>query len=575
MPNTLSIENINLNGGILTTNGSTLYINNHPVQIESGLPINDKLFIKGYAPLSFYSRLAIHGTYLNEVFLNDDFIATGWLLTCTQPGTGSNDFKGRFYSRKISSVIDTQTVSTFQMSTGLISEFSDPFFNKIYKDKIIGIDIYSVPYEMESISINLLGYFAGAGHFDRVPKIVNYYKNGNLNTGENIYEEFIQYNSTFTGINIFAGASGTGASIAPEKILGYISGVLQKDPIYKLTSNGDTKYSGYYISNERKIFPDGATFSGFSGQSGFYEYSGFSYSGFSISPLSGSFSGFNNTNYGYGEFSQSIGSRNVGTQEKIIGFRSGYMNEFFSFSPFANSGNLSGYFLSGNKLYFQTGSLFSGFSGLGGFDSNLGFSYTGFSFPEGLGFSGITYANSGTGILTGYIGNRSFLKSEYITGFVTITSWHNFTPSSPAVTGTSGYFIESRVVRFDTGNNFSGFSGQSGFYQNYGYAFEGLFASSSGFSGLYSMLSGSGIMTGVIGYRNIPYMWPMSGRFYYKDQNNIKTLGQPFSIDSGKYSNINIPISYGIENGKRVGIDIYNTLPGLSNVNIALVGYYD
>jgi hypothetical protein len=576
MPNVFSIENINLNGSTITTNNGTLYVNNNPIIAQTGVSVNENLFIKGYAPLTFYSRLAIHGTYLNEIFLNDEFIATGWLITCSQPGTGQSALQGRFYTRKPTSVIDTQTISQFQLQTGSIFSFSNPYFYKVYSDSVIGLDIYSIPAEMQSLSINLLGYFAGAGHFDKVPKTFDTYIRGKVEIGYNIFQEYVQYDTTFTGIGIYAGESGTGPStINTQYITGYLSGTLNQYPIYK-SITGVYANSGYFVSGKKYNFPTGNQFSGFSGQSGFDNIWGYSYSGFEISRSGDNiFSGYyGNVRFGEGELLEKIGTRNYTVQEKIIGFRSGFLNESFVFSGFTGQQNLSGYFISGTQYYFPTGTGFANFSGQFGFDEYLGYSYTGFTFPEGVGFSGLTFPSSGTGILTGYIGHRNVLTGEFVSGFIKIISDYDFT----VATGrnfVSGYFIDRTRTGFDTGIPFSGFDGRSGFDNYWGYTFSGFFPTSSGFSGSNFLYSGSGIMTGAIGYRYIPNLNPLSGQFYYKNNLGDKTAGPSFILNSGEKFYESTSVFYPVSGKRIIGFDIHNTLSGLSDVNIVLMGYYN
>lgn len=576
MPNVFSIENINLNGSVLTTDNGILYINNDPLIAQTGISVNENLFIKGYAPLTFYSRVAIHGTYLNEIFLNDEFIATGWLITCSQPGTGQKPLQGRFYTRKPGSVIDTQTVSPFEMPTGSIFSLSNPYFYKVRSDSMIGLDIYSIPTEMESLSINLLGYFAGAGHFDKVPKTFNAYIQGSVETGYDIFQEYIQYDTTFTGIGIYAGESGVGPSIInTQYITGYLSGNLNQYPIYKIVS-GIESNSGYFVSGIKYNFPTGNSFSGFSGQSGFDDYLGYSYSGFEISRSGDNiFSGYyENIRFGEGDLLEKIGTRNYAIQEKIIGFRSGFLNELYVFSGFIDQENLSGYFLSGNQYYFPTGTGFTNFSGQSGFDDYLGYDYTGFSFPEGVGFSGLNFPTSGSGILTGYIGHRNAPTGEFVSGFIKIISDYDF----EIITGrnfVSGYFIDKAKIGFNTGEVFSGFDGQSGFDNYWGYQFSGFFPTSSGFSGTSFINSGTGAMTGLIGYRNVPIMSPLTGQFYYKDKNSNKNLGFNFTLNSGEKFYESASIFYPVSGKQLVGFDILNTISGLKNLNVVLMGYYN
>jgi hypothetical protein len=113
--------------------------------------------------------------------------------------------------------------------------------------------------------------------------------------------------------------------------------------------------------------------------------------------------------------------------QNITGFVSGYRDQFGNFTGLhlidISSGS-SGYFLNQEKYYFPTGNLFSGFSGQSGFveNDNITFKYSGFSFVSGSGFSGLNFINSGYGVMTGIIGNRSELIPS---GFPSINSGAN------------------------------------------------------------------------------------------------------------------------------------------------------
>jgi hypothetical protein len=125
----------------------------------------------------------------------------------------------------------------------------------------------------------------------------------------------------------------------------------------------------------------------------------------------------------------------------VLGFISGYQSENGQFSPFFGSKNTSGYFnFNGEKFYFPTGAAFGGFSN----DINFigkPFSYTGFSFPIGSGFSGLYYQGSGTGIMTGYIGHvvETFYKN---TGIGTLTGIIGYKKYISPITLNLGQYIK-------------------------------------------------------------------------------------------------------------------------------------
>lgn len=152
----------------------------------------------------------------------------------------------------------------------------------------------------------------------------------------------------------------------------------------------------------------------------------------------------------------------------INGYISGTMTELSGFIPYTGDGlDSSGYYLNGIQYEFQEP--FSEFSGLSGFEN--GYNYYGFDFLYGSGFvSEIPGESYGNGKLTGIIGARN--------------------------------------IQTDSGS-FQGFSDLSGFEDRLGYSFFKFFSGGSGFvfdSGVQTFngqLFGSGIMTGIIGYRNI------------------------------------------------------------------------
>jgi hypothetical protein len=190
--------------------------------------------------------------------------------------------------------------------------------------------------------------------------------------------------------------------------------------------------------------------------------------------------------------------------QKIIGFRSGFINEIGSFVAFTNTNienftGYSGYYLNNKQVFFRTGINFSGFSGENGFDSSLGFRYTGFSFPEGTGFSGYSWPVVQKEMVFGFL---SGFMNEYQEFF----PYQNIYPELSS----SGYFVNTNRLFFKTGSLFSGFDGEN-IPDSQNYEFSGFFIGGpSGFSGISFTNSGSGIVTGLIGYKNI-FQYPISG----------------------------------------------------------------
>lgn len=649
MPSVFSIESINLNGSILTAKNDRLYINGEQVKNTSGIQISENFFIKGYAPISFYSRWATRGSYLNETLLNDRFMATGYVVSCAFPATGEVPLQGRFYRRKLSSVIDVSTITDFELQPREI--FSQKSISyKINPDSVIGLDITVAPNEMRSISIHLLGYFPAAGHFDKMPRTYNFYTKDEPVVGNNIYEEYIQHDAVFTGFSIYCNESGTGPTTYREEITGFISGFLEKDPLYvplseeiipescdpcyKKPSIAD--WSGYYINTNKFNFPTGGQFFGFSGLNGFSNTSGHYYSGFNFTNEK-FFYGYSDDKYGPGELIDNVGWRVAPYPETVSGFLSGYLTSGGNFIPLSlisGSGasnfpidglgyviGSSGYFLSGKQYFFQNdirptkqkiigflsgylnksgvftsylktnplisggsgyfankqyffpnGNAFIGFTGMPRFIDQLNggfFIYSGFSFPEGSGFSGYNWPTVERELVFGFIsGDINNYKDIYFSGFsvkdnqssgyftsgqyifktgnlfsgfsgetnipyqdyeysgffingpsgvsganiVTeqilgyISGYKDLNGIFSGFTGTlssSGYYIFDNQIKFPTGSRFSGFSGENYFYTQPGFIYSGFFATNlSGFSGIAFPDSGSGIMTGYIGSRN-------------------------------------------------------------------------
>lgn len=243
---TIAIEQINLNGTPVTTENGTLFVNGQAV-VSDTYVIDEHMFAKGYVPISFFSSLPISGTKLTEVFFGSRFIATGYMVHCTYPDMANGDVAGRFYYRFPENVAQTYDIADFSMSQGHITQKSAiPFNANIPSDALIGIDVTNFPSKIRNLSINLLGFFPGAGAFDRVPKDYSFYLS-NVSTGENILEQFAQYNTTLTGLNVYCSSSGSG--------YGYTSG-----QIYKRDKSGTKSHcndfsleSGYMYSPDQVV----------------------------------------------------------------------------------------------------------------------------------------------------------------------------------------------------------------------------------------------------------------------------------------------------------------------------------
>jgi hypothetical protein len=519
MASVFSIENINLNGDILTANNGSLYINNNLIKNTSGVQLSDRFFIKGYAPISFYSKWPQQGNYLNETYLNDFFMATGVLVTCSQPTTGTQTFFGGLYERPASSAINTSVFANFELAPEQIIQHAQINY-KVEKNSIIGLNIYNAPEDMRSLSVHLLGYFPAAAHFDRMPKQINFYAKNIPIFSENIHEEYNQWDSVFSGFGVYCSNTGIDQLTFAEQVTGYISGFVSPEPVYaqslsilKTPCNpcenqiDISDWSGYILNNNKINFPATLIFSGFSGQPDFSSISGFQYTGFQISSngifSNGIYSGYSDSAFGSGEILQNIGWRSGAFPEKVSGFLSGYLNQY-------------GGFLRLSKIT-------TGVSGSGVFYDNNYDPYRGIdSGIFKLDLSGFIIGSSGYFI----DGKKYFFPADRpisynIVGFISgymdpigrFTGFQNLN----AISGSSGYYINTLSdyvqVFFPTGNNFNNFIGMYGIYTGSGYSsyHTGFtFPLGSGFSGIGgSTLDTYGIMTGIIGAANI--FIPFSG----------------------------------------------------------------
>jgi hypothetical protein len=610
MPNTFSIENINLNGHILSAEQGRLFIDGEQIKNTSGIPINERFFIKGYAPVSFYSRWATVGNYLNETIFNDFFVVTGVIISCATPATGSLTLAGRFYARNPESVVDTETLAYFNLPTRSVY-MSEPASYKIKPPKILGIDIYQAPNELKSISLNLMGYSSAAGHFDKMPVSMSFYERAQLQSGEGVMEQYNQFDATYTGIKILSQSAGS-LSIAAKNITGYLSGVVSDNPTYSIIQ-GAPNISGYIIDNVKYFFTTGSQFSQFNNIPNFFNtLSGFLWQGFQLNAdVNYFFSGYDNDgdSFGLGEIFEPIGQRTIPAPEYITGFLSGYKPSGQAFIPFYNFsglkgdpriGNLpltsgeSGYLIGGSGFYFDNQKYFftTGRSQFNGFDAfpsifstSLGYQYYAISSnPDYLYsnfFSGMYPDSSGgyTGEMIGIIGYRYQPIAQTVSGFIKVDAAYNFvafnssnvnTPNE--ISGISGYYISGRTVQFKDGLNFSGFDGQAGFIPSLGYQFNGFnITSSSKFSGIGKSIIVQKPITGFIsGNLNInneftPYTGLQTNSGYIID-------GVKYHFNTPRYFLSGEPI-IGYISGS---VDEFNTFRPftVSNSSIAASGYF-
>lgn len=248
---TISIEQINLNGIPMTSDNGKLYFNDQLISSEQ-IIIDEHTFAKGYVPISFFSSMPISGSKLTEVFFGSKFIATGWMIHSTYPDLANGAVNGRFYYRYPDSVTKTYQVSNFTMNQGNITQSAEAAFNTIVpSDAVLGIDVFNYPSRIRDLSINLLGFFPGAGAFDRIPKDYSFYIKY-PETGLEVDEAFVQHATTLTGLNIYCSHSGT-APVSPSNYP--LSGQIYKvdNAEVKINCQDFTFNSGIYKSSDIPI----------------------------------------------------------------------------------------------------------------------------------------------------------------------------------------------------------------------------------------------------------------------------------------------------------------------------------
>jgi hypothetical protein len=67
----------------------------------------------------------------------------------------------------------------------------------------------------------------------------------------------------------------------------------------------------------------------------------------------------------------------------------------------------------------------------------------------------------------------------------------------------------------------------------------------------------------------------LTGNFYHKDKFSNKIIGPKFGLNTGQLYNESFGIGFKVPYGNRVGIDLYNPLSGISDINITMFGYYE
>ncbi len=556
---TISIEEINLNGTIITTDNGGFIVDGQSLSTDR-VVIDEHFFIKGYVPISFFSSLPMSGLKLTEVLFGSKFVATGWMMHCTYPDMENGSANGRFYYRFPQRVTRTYDISNFSMSQGHITQGADSAFRQIIPEgALIGIDITHYPSKMRNLSINLLGFFPGGGSFDRVPKDYSFYLPEIKETGLDLLEQFVQYDTTLTGLNLYCSKSGIGPAHTYLEYSnghsGYLSG--EYTGYFSGICSGIT-YSGGLLSGLISGVGSGCYLSGFSGyMSGLssqpifeyktgerklkkYDCGGILHEYFYLENsiysglFSGNFSGFNFS----GDLldGKIIGNSNLANLLGYSGYLSGYSGEFID-DP------------------FEITDLFSGnFSGiLSGITENLSGNL--FNFISEGRVSGI-YSGSGFGTLVEN-GSKKFGKCP-------LHDYYFYDIES-------GFFPKDILFAGDFDGNFLDLF--SGYISGHAKAASGLF-SQLNFSGELSG-SYSGICSG--NFNNGPYLkyfdLPLNGNVYKKDQFGEKITCANFSFTSGIFKRDNIPVNIPLSVQDRIGIDIINTISGIGGFLVAAHGY--
>lgn len=316
---------------------------------------------------------------------------------------------------------------------------------------------------------------------------------GFLNNLLNSWEPFDSTNKLSSSGYI---SNGEFFEFLPKKIIekspvtGFRFGFMNGFGEFSGYSTGEGGVSGILLTNDplsddpnlRIFFPADSNYVGFDGISEFDPDIGYEYSGFDFFDSSG-FVSFNPQNpfFGTGEMTGLIGykyfvysSGEFSGANSITGVDEGFgldFNGFFDgdtyfsgveFDPLTNSffnygtGYLIGKIGTKNVQNFYGD---PGFDNRSGFDPLAGYSYTGFSFPEGSGFVGINGNTFGTGYMSGLIGSRNFINySGIYSGFTGLLDKYNqylpqvifpnfeFTRGSGFIGSVPGYGLLTGVI---------------------------------------------------------------------------------------------------------------------------------
>lgn len=343
------------------------------------------------------------------------------------------------------------------------------------------------------------------------------------------YLSFTNQFSVFNGENRGSGYFLSGdqflfppkPALFPENVTGFISGNMTELGGF-IPYNNELSASGYYLDNNWYNFLE--PFNEFSGLSGF-EY-GYAYSGFSFLNGSGFISDIENEIYGAGKLTGFIGTRNI---SKIAGQFSGFSglsgfdnmagHEFFMFfmpgSGFGSgfvqdpgqpvfgqlkfgTGKMTG-IIGYRNLFFEN--IYSGLSGIPSHEYGWYFINSGIFGANNNIING-QYNVTNNYLMTGFSG-IGYQQTNLVIGFISGYQNENgqFSPFFGS-RNASGYFYppNNQKFYFPTGAAFGGFSNDINFIGK-PISYTGFsFPAGSGFSGLYDLASGTGIVTGYIGH---------------------------------------------------------------------------
>lgn len=411
---------------------------------------------------------------------------------------------------------------------------------------VIGFSGMSVPSFGSYLNRGVIGFVSGIMDYDGENFTYNFsrFNEQNVSGASGFY--ILDNNGQVTGIKNFPPIR----EISSQNVTGYISGIFT-DVFIPFDTGSSLFSSGYFINSSIYKFPKINLIPEFiTGYISGVLFEDNEFSGFKNSSIESS-SGFFYKNNQY-EFLPQKNIQLAPVTGFLIGLKSGdYFSGFYQNQPI--DGLYSGVFAVNDfsnpaetepiiELYFPTGSgLFSGFTGIYGFDEKLGFSYTGF-FSELVDSEGNPILDQDENpIPVTFNGSSGFIEIEG-------------GPFPGTVIGSMTGIIGSRNVLNFSGE-FAGFENNQILDLRYGYEYSGFFVNSSGFLGteidpitLERNSFGTGILTGIIGYINLLEYINLTG---FDNQPGFENSGifSGFFVGSSGFSGINGNNGTGIMTG--------------------------